>query len=361
MTSFGRSLLPVLLALLAALLVSQPAAGEPLCDSPDPPLTCRLGEEAPEAAPAPVPEPLVLGLSSSGLAFGRDIALAPGGQPVTVEVIEGETLRVSVSARHPSRSVRASISAGERAECVDPATGYAYSEQGLAARREVTAGPGQTATAFVDIAIAKRRHCTVRRDVLASGQPYGLAEVQLPLASFVYRYAARPFGWLDLAAGGAANVRVGGWAIDPETATPIDVHVYVDGMFAGSGSAAGGRPDVGAVHRPYGPAHGFDVTVPARPGTRHVCAYAINVRDGSENAELGCRTVTVALPAACRPIQDEIDGLRMQIALLQYELRLAAPSHKPALIAEIGALQSQLTARQADLEHCVQAAMAAAS
>lgn len=356
MTSLSRSLLPgALLALLAALLVSQPAAAEPVCESPDPPPICTIGEESPEPPPAPALEPLELGLRSAGLAFGRDIALVPGAQPVTVEVIEGEAFRVTVSARHPSRSVRASISAGDEAEC------GSYTEQGLVVRREVTAGPGQTATAFVDVPIHKRRNCTVRREVMASGQAFGLAEVRLPVATFVYRYAARPFGWLDLAAGGAANVRVGGWAIDPETAAPIDAHVYVDGAFAGGVSAAVARPDVGAVHRPYGPAHGFDLTVAARPGTRHVCVYAINVRDGSENPELGCRTVTVALPAACRPVQDEIDGLRRLIALLQQELRFASPSEKPALVAEINGLKAQVAARQADLERCIAAAMTAAS
>jgi hypothetical protein len=353
MTSLIRSLLAgLLVALPAVLLMSQPASAEPLCDVPDPPPICI--DEAPE--PTPAPEPLELQLRSSGLAFGRDIALTPASQPVTVDVIDGEAFRVSVNARHSSRSVRASIAVGNRSYCIDPVTGIGTTTQTLAERRDVTAGPGQVATVSADIAIRKKRNCTVRHEVSASGQAHGLAEVRLPRATFVYRYASTPFGWLDVATGGPGNVRVAGWAIDPETAAPIGVHVYVDGAFAGAATAAGSRPDVGAVHRPYGPVHGFDLTVRARPGTRHVCVYAINTGDGTVNPQLGCSTVTVTLPAGCLPIQDQIDALRSEISQLQAELRFAAPSEKPPLIAQIRYLQAQVTALQVELDKCSAAA-----
>jgi hypothetical protein len=362
MTSLMRSVLAgLLLVLSAVLLVSQPAAAEPVCDVPDPPPICSVDDE-PGTEPTPVPdttpepEALDLQLRSSGLAFGRDFVLTPASQPVTVEVIDGEALRISVSARHSSRSVRASIAVGYRSDCVDPETGIGTTSQGLAARRDVTAGPGQVATVSDEITISKQRNCTVRHEVSASGQAQGLAEVRLPRATVVYRYASTPFGWLDVATGGPGNVRVAGWTIDPETAAPIGVHVYVDGTFAGAATAGGSRPDVGAVHRPYGPAHGFDLTVSARPGTRHVCVYAINVGDGTVNPQLGCSTVTVALPAACRPIQSQIDALRSEISQLQAELRFAAPSEKPPLIAQIRNLQSQVTALQAQLDRCIAAA-----
>ena len=352
MTSLIRLLLAGLLVAMAVLLMSQPASAEPLCDVPDPPPVC--GGEEPE--PTPPPEPLDLELRSSGLAFGRDIAMTAASPPVTVDVIDGEAFRVSVNARHSSRSVRASIAVGYRADCVDPVTGIGTTTQTLAARRDVTAGPGQVATVSADIAIGKRRNCTVRHEVFASGQAQGLAEVRLRQATFVYRYDSTPFGWLDVATGGPGNIRVAGWAIDPETAAPIGVHVYVDGAYAGAVTAAGSRPDVGAVHRPYGPAHGFDLTVGARPGTRNVCVYAINAGDGTVNPQLGCATVTVALPAACRPIQDQIDALRSEIGQLQAELRFAAPSEKPPLIAQIRHLQAQVTALQAELSRCIAAA-----
>lgn len=100
-----------------------------------------------------------------------------------------------------------------------------------------------------------------------------------------------PFGSLDVAVGNEAGIQVGGWAIDPNTAEPIDVHIYVDGGIASGVNASVPRADVEAANPSYGPNHGFDTTVAAGPGDHSVCAYAINVYVGS-NVLLGCRTVT---------------------------------------------------------------------
>jgi len=100
-----------------------------------------------------------------------------------------------------------------------------------------------------------------------------------------------PFGALDLVSAGTGQVRVAGWGIDPDSVSPIDVHVYVDG--AGYAfTATGSRPDVAGVYPGYGAAHGFDVVVPSAAGAHRVCAYLINVGVGG-NALLGCRDVVV--------------------------------------------------------------------
>jgi hypothetical protein len=101
-----------------------------------------------------------------------------------------------------------------------------------------------------------------------------------------------PFGVLDVAEGGAGSVSVAGWAIDPDSADPIAVHVYVDGV--GHAIVADVlRLDVGAAYPGMGPAHGFAATVAAPVGPHTVCAYGIDVGPG-ENALLGCRAVMVA-------------------------------------------------------------------
>jgi hypothetical protein len=84
-------------------------------------------------------------------------------------------------------------------------------------------------------------------------------------------------------------VTVRGWTLDPDTAAPIDVHVYVDGRPAAVRTADSTRGDVAAAYPGWGPAHGYSVTVPAAPGQR-VCVYAINTSQGSSNTTLGCRT-----------------------------------------------------------------------
>lgn len=104
-----------------------------------------------------------------------------------------------------------------------------------------------------------------------------------------------PFGFFDTAVGAPNGMRLTGWAIDPDTSSPIQVHVYIDGVFAVSAAANVSRPDVGSAHPAYGGNHGFHVLVPASPGKHRVCVYAINAGGGSSNPELGCKDVLVPL------------------------------------------------------------------
>lgn len=101
-----------------------------------------------------------------------------------------------------------------------------------------------------------------------------------------------PLGYVDSAASpSAGTVRVSGWVLDPDTTDPIQAHVYVDGVFAAATTADDPRPDVAAA-LPFGPKHGFSVTVDASKGTHEVCVYGIGVGQGGNN-RLPCRTATV--------------------------------------------------------------------
>lgn len=59
------------------------------------------------------------------------------------------------------------------------------------------------------------------------------------------------------------------------------------------------------------------------------------------------------IPAECQSIQDEIDGVRGERALLQDELQHAGPAEKPGLIQRIKALNVQLADLQKQLEDCI--------
>ena len=74
--------------------------------------------------------------------------------------------------------------------------------------------------------------------------------------------AAEPIGRLDRVSTGPGQVTLGGWTLDPNTAAPLSVHVYVDGAFATAVTADKSRPDIGAAFPGYGNAHGFTTTVP---------------------------------------------------------------------------------------------------
>jgi hypothetical protein len=105
------------------------------------------------------------------------------------------------------------------------------------------------------------------------------------------RTSGSPRGALDSVSRSGDTVRVQGWALDPDAASSIPVHVYVDGVGRAIGTANGARPDVGAVFAGWGDDHGYDITVSGLgPGPHLVCTYGISII-ASPNSTLGCRAV----------------------------------------------------------------------
>ncbi len=90
----------------------------------------------------------------------------------------------------------------------------------------------------------------------------------------------------------AGQVKVRGWTIDPDTASPIQVHVYVNGAGAKSLTANEAKASLATTYGGYGANHSFSTTVSGyRAGSTQVCVYAMNTGAGA-NTTL-CRTITV--------------------------------------------------------------------
>jgi hypothetical protein len=117
----------------------------------------------------------------------------------------------------------------------------------------------------------------------------GCRTVTVPTAVTHVEQGRTPIGWVDSVTATSTGYSVDGWTLDPDTAAPISVDIYVDGGYAGSATANGSRPDVGAAFQLWGDAHGFTTTVPAPPGMHNVCVYAINT--SGSNPPLACSTV----------------------------------------------------------------------
>jgi hypothetical protein len=102
-----------------------------------------------------------------------------------------------------------------------------------------------------------------------------------------------PTGNWELASASLGKISLGGWMLDPDTVSPIDLHVYIDGAWGGAYTANVVRADVGAAYPGYGSEHGFavDISVPEGRSSSTVCVFGINVAWGS-NTSFGCRTVT---------------------------------------------------------------------
>lgn len=102
-----------------------------------------------------------------------------------------------------------------------------------------------------------------------------------------------PTGSFEAAPRVPGGVQVQGWALDPDTASPIAVHAYSGGTLVGYGWADRSRPDVGASYPGYGDQHGYAFNLSLGSGTHDVCLYAIDAQ-GGPNPSMGCRSVVVS-------------------------------------------------------------------
>jgi hypothetical protein len=102
----------------------------------------------------------------------------------------------------------------------------------------------------------------------------------------------QPQAVLDRVQARAGAADIAGWALDPDVADSIDVHLYVDGRFNRVVVASGNRPDIAAAFPGYGALHGFATSVPLTRGRHQLCTFAINRGPGA-NVLFACRTITV--------------------------------------------------------------------
>jgi hypothetical protein len=123
----------------------------------------------------------------------------------------------------------------------------------------------------------------------------GAGSVNTSLGCRTFTTSHEPVGALDLVTsariGSAIAINVKGWALDPDTDTPVAVHVYIDAV--GAAYTANAPRDLSAPYPGYNALHGYDLTIATTAGSHTVCVYAINQSLGSGNTTLGCRTLTV--------------------------------------------------------------------
>jgi hypothetical protein len=90
------------------------------------------------------------------------------------------------------------------------------------------------------------------------------------------------------------QVRVRGWTFDSNAPnSAMDVHVYADGRYVGTGRTGVTRLDVPQVFPGVHTKTGFEFNVNVSAGARNICVYAINVGFGNTNTLLGCRLTQV--------------------------------------------------------------------
>ena len=130
-----------------------------------------------------------------------------------------------------------------------------------------------------------------------------------------------PIGWLDLTGGQPGEVRVKGWAFDPNRPLqPVAIRLFVGGR-AGSpnaleyelGPALGQRPDITAEYPEAGSAHGFDARVTTiKSGPQPVCVYAANLGRGADRL-LACKTTQIPVAITLSNVRAIRNGVHLRI------------------------------------------------
>jgi archaellum component FlaG (FlaF/FlaG flagellin family) len=107
-----------------------------------------------------------------------------------------------------------------------------------------------------------------------------------------------PFGRYESATrvGTSNTFAIKGWAIDPDTTSPISVRIAIDGTVVQTASANVSRTDVAQAYPAYGALHGIATSVTSDQNEHRVCVTALNVGGGTGDTLLGCRIVIAAHP-----------------------------------------------------------------
>lgn len=129
-------------------------------------------------------------------------------------------------------------------------------------------------------------------EVCLYGINIGQGSNQLIGCTTVFGYGGSPMGYVDEMTAGPGTVSVSGWALDPDTKDPIEVHVYI-GSAGTSTKADKQRTDVANAYPAYGAAHGYATTVKSPAGYQTICVYGINVKTGSNVLLEPCRQMFV--------------------------------------------------------------------
>jgi hypothetical protein len=146
------------------------------------------------------------------------------------------------------------------------------------------AGPDHGFGATLGIAAGSHQLCVAALDDLgAAATPLGCATVDV---------TTEPAGILESVVAIPGGARAGGWAVDPDTAGPIDVHIYVDRAFFGIATASLDHGTIAEAYPGYGSAHGWSANLALPFGGHQVCAYAIDTGD-EPSVPLGCQSVLV--------------------------------------------------------------------
>ena len=155
----------------------------------------------------------------------------------------------------------------------------------------------------VDVPAGSRVVCVAAINV-GRGRPFRLLGcARLEAAS------ADPVGTLEQVELTSAGdtMRVGGWALDPETPFPLPMTVTIDGTAVDRLVASDDRPDLAGAVPSKSTRHGFGGEVHIDPGVHVVCVRAQNLGRGADRT-IGCRRLDVPATVPTGALDDVVVG-----------------------------------------------------
>ena len=117
--------------------------------------------------------------------------------------------------------------------------------------------------------------------------------VNRPVTCRTITLAESPLGYLEPVARTGDQLRVRGWAYDPDSPTTrLSVRISIDGGTARTVLAGVARPDVARAYPQAGQYHGYELLYALPEGVHTFCVTAVNLSYGSDSS-LGCRSGTL--------------------------------------------------------------------
>ena len=125
--------------------------------------------------------------------------------------------------------------------------------------------------------------------VCAYGINVGAGSTNTQLGCYTVTAGGSPLGMIDNITTGPGTVTAYGWAVDPDTAEPIEVQFNLDGQYLDATRASATRIPFGPMTS-YGANHGFGHTMKVDGDKHLLCLWGINVQSGT-NKLLSCHTI----------------------------------------------------------------------
>jgi hypothetical protein len=153
-----------------------------------------------------------------------------------------------------------------------------------------TTHDGHNFTADITTRSGAHTLCAVARNV-----SYGTRNSAAVCTSITL--ALSPLGRFEslVRAAGSTDLRVAGWAFDPDSTAAVGVRITLDGQTVSTLKAAGKRTDIATKYPSAGANRGLTAVLPADDQEHSVCLTAINVGGGS-NKSLGCKIINAVHP-----------------------------------------------------------------